>query len=245
MEITAELSLYPLASDHPIAEIVELINDLRADPRVRVVVNQMSTQISGELDDVMAVVTDAMRKSFGAGGTQVLVAKFLSRGLPSAEAPVLVTSCERAVSALEIAAVVFAVLYLLLVIRENIWCWPAALVGTLLSLVVFADAKLYMESALQLFYAAMAIYGWQQWVRGGDRNAGVAICVWSWRRHAVAIAGILAGTAAFGAVLESRTDAALPYVDSFTTVAALVTTYMVAKKVLENWIYWFVIDAVS
>ncbi len=92
MEITAELSLYPLASDHPIAEIVELINDLRADPRVRVVVNQMSTQISGDLDDVMAVVTDTMRKSFAAGGTQVLVAKFLSKGLPIDEAPVLATS---------------------------------------------------------------------------------------------------------------------------------------------------------
>lgn len=148
-------------------------------------------------------------------------------------------------SPLELAAVVFAVLYLLLVIRENVWCWPAALVGTLLSLVVFADAKLYMESALQVFYAAMAVYGWHQWMRGGDRGEGVAINLWPWRRHVLSVAGIVAGSAAFGAVLEAQTDAALPYVDSFTTVAALVTTYMVAKKVLENWIYWFVIDAVS
>src|SRR5690606_22433198 len=88
----AELSLYPLGSDHPIAEIVELINGLRADPRVRVVVNQMSTQITGELDDVMAVVTDAMRSSFGTGSTKVLVAKFLSKGLPIADTPVLTTS---------------------------------------------------------------------------------------------------------------------------------------------------------
>ena len=148
-------------------------------------------------------------------------------------------------NALEMAAVVFAVLYLLLVIRENIWCWPAALVGTLLSLVVFADAKLYMESALQIFYAGMAIYGWQQWVRGGERNAGVAICVWPWHRHAIAIAAILAATMVLGYVLDTHTDAAFPYADSFTTIAALVTTYMVAKKVLENWVYWFVIDAIS
>lgn len=148
-------------------------------------------------------------------------------------------------SALEVAAVAFAVLYLLLVIRENVWCWPAALVGTLLSLVVFVDAKLYMECALQVFYAGMAIYGWHQWVRGGERRDGVVIRVWPWRYHALTGAGIVAGSVLFGTLLDLYTDAALPYLDSFTTVAALVTTYMVAKKVLENWFYWFVIDAVS
>ena len=145
----------------------------------------------------------------------------------------------------EIAAVLLAVLYLVLVIRENVWCWPAALVGTLLSLVVFVDAKLYMEAALQLFYAAMAVYGWRQWLHGGPRGEPVAIGVWPWQRHVLALAAIAVLTYGFGAVLSARTDAALPYVDSFTTVAALVTTYMVAKKVLENWIYWFVIDSVS
>jgi len=148
-------------------------------------------------------------------------------------------------SPLELVAVLLAVLYLVLVIRENVWCWPAALGGTLLSLIVFVDAKLYMESALQVFYAAMALYGWQQWLRGGDRGEGVAIGVWPWHRHALAVGAILALTWACGAVLAARTDAALPYLDSFTTIAALVTTYMVAKKVLENWIYWFVIDSVS
>lgn len=146
---------------------------------------------------------------------------------------------------LELVAVVLAVLYLVLVIRENVWCWPAALVGTLLSLVVFVDAKLYMEAALQVFYAAMAVYGWRQWLHGGPRGEPAAIGVWSWQRHALAIAVIAALTWAFGAVLSATTDAALPYADSFTTVAALVTTYMVAKKVLENWIYWFVIDSIS
>lgn len=148
-------------------------------------------------------------------------------------------------SPLEIAAVAFAVLYLLLVIRENVWCWPAALAGTILSLVVFIDAKLYMECALQAFYAGMAVYGWHQWVRGGERSEGVAIRVWPWQHHALAGVGILAGSVLFGTLLDAYTDAALPYLDSFTTVAALITTYMVAKKVLENWIYWFVIDAVS
>src|SRR5690606_23537086 len=118
-------------------------------------------------------------------------------------------------SALELVAVALAVLYLVLVIRENVWCWPAALGGTLLSLVVFVDAKLYMEAALQVFYAAMAVYGWQQWVRGGAGGEPIAIGVWPWRRHALAIGGILISTWVFGSVLAARTDAALPYLDSF------------------------------
>lgn len=148
-------------------------------------------------------------------------------------------------SPLEIAATLFAIAYLVLAIRQNILCWPAALIGVLLSLVVFYDAQLYMESALQVFYAAMAVYGWYQWRYGGDRGEGVAIRTWPWRWHLLAVAGIVAVSAIVGFVLGTHTDAAYPYLDSFTTIAALVTTYMVAKKVLENWIYWFVIDGLS
>jgi nicotinamide mononucleotide transporter len=146
---------------------------------------------------------------------------------------------------LEIVAVLFAIAYLLLVIRESALCWPAALISVLLSLVVFYEAKLYMESALQVFYAGMALFGWYQWRYGGGRGEGVAITRWSSRRHALAIASVVALSLVAGSLLRARTDAAFPYLDSFTTIAALVATYMVAKKVLENWIYWFVIDAVS
>jgi nicotinamide mononucleotide transporter len=148
------------------------------------------------------------------------------------------------ISPLEAGAVLFAVAYLVLVIRQNQLAWPAALISVLLSLVLFFDAKLYMESALQVFYAVMAVYGWHQWRHGGADGQGVAICTWSPSQHAAVIVSILLASAAFGYALQG-TAAAMPYLDSFTTVAAIVTTYMVAKKVLENWIYWFVIDAAS
>lgn len=148
------------------------------------------------------------------------------------------------ISALEAWAVAFAVVYLLLVIRQSIWCWPAALVSVLLSFVLFADARLYMQSVLQLFYAGMAVYGWYQWRHGGTDRHGVTITTWPLRAHLAAIGSILVAGFVFGLVL-SRTQAALPYLDSLTTVAALITTFMVARKVLENWIYWFAIDAAS
>lgn len=146
---------------------------------------------------------------------------------------------------IEIGAVVSAVAYLVLAIRQSVLCWPAALISVTLSLVLFYEAKLYMETGLQVFYIVMAIYGWYQWQRGGTEHRGVAITLWRMRAHIIAIAAVIALSAGFGAVLAARTDAALPYADSFTTIGALVATYMVTKKVLENWVYWFVLDSVS
>ena len=147
-------------------------------------------------------------------------------------------------SPFEAGAVVFAVAYLVLAVRQSLWCWPAAIVSVVLSFVVFAAARLYMEAALQVFYLAMAVYGWQQWRSGGRNHAGVSVHWWSPMQHVLAIGGIAIGTAIAGRLLVG-TSAALPYVDSFTTVAAIIATWMVARKVIENWIYWFVIDSVS
>ena len=146
---------------------------------------------------------------------------------------------------LELAAVALALVYLALAIRQSIWCWPAALGSVLLSLVVFFEARLYMESALQVFYAAMAVYGWQQWRRGGEAKKGVRVGTWPMRAHALAGVVIAATSTACGFALSRYTDAAFPYLDACTSIGAVVATYMVARKVLENWIYWLAIDGVS
>ena len=152
-----------------------------------------------------------------------------------------------AVSALSIpetAGVLLAIAYLVLAIRQNILCWAAALASSLIFMAVFYSALLYMESALQIFYAAMAVYGWYQWRYAGDEGVGVRIHTWKPIRHTWVIAAIIAVALLLGWIM-SKTDAAFPYADAFTTVAAVVTTFMVARKVLENWIYWFVIDSIS
>lgn len=88
MKITAELSLYPLGGD-AIAQVIAFIETVQGDARIDIVVNQMSTQISGELEEVMGVVTRAMQASFGGDTKQVLVAKFLSVPLPIERPPTL------------------------------------------------------------------------------------------------------------------------------------------------------------
>ena len=146
---------------------------------------------------------------------------------------------------LEVIAVVMAIGYLLLAIRENIWCWFCAGVSTAIYVGLFIDARLYMESALNAFYFAMAIYGWHVWRSGRSDGHEKAVLVWPLPVHVTAIGAIIAASAASGYVLDTRTDAAFPYIDSLTTWSAVWATFLVARKVLENWWYWLVIDVAS
>lgn len=145
----------------------------------------------------------------------------------------------------EMVAVVFAVLYLLFAIRENIWCWVCAGISTAIYVWLFVGAKLYMESLLNVFYFGMAIYGWYVWTTGRENSHELPITVWPMRVHVTALTIIAMLVAVVGYWLAQNTDAAFPFVDSATTFTAMWATFLVARKVLENWWYWLVIDLVS
>ncbi len=145
----------------------------------------------------------------------------------------------------EIVAVVLAVAYLLLAIRQNIWCWLCAGLSTAIYVYLFVDARLYMESALNVFYFAMAVYGWYAWRYGSGDGAELPVTVWPLKVHAIAVAMIIAVAGLNGYLLASYTDAEFPYLDSLTTWAAIWATFLIARKVLENWAYLLVIDIVS
>ena len=146
---------------------------------------------------------------------------------------------------LETAAVLLGVAYLLLVMRENSFCWYCAFASTCIYIWVFGDVRLYMESALNAYYMLMAVYGWYQWQRGGTRSKGIKLSYWSLNSHLAAIGLVLILSLISGYLLSQNTNASLPYIDSFTTWASFITTFMVARKIVENWIYWIVIDSVS
>ncbi len=145
----------------------------------------------------------------------------------------------------EVCAVILGIAYLLLAVRENIACWYAAFISSAIFLVLFWDVNLLMESGLQAYYVVMAIYGWWQWQRGTGQDKVLAIQRWRPLQHGLAITAILISSLVSGWLLAENTDAALPYLDSFTTWGAIFTTWMVTQKILENWLYWLVIDAVS
>jgi len=147
----------------------------------------------------------------------------------------------------EECAVLLGIVYLLLAMRQHLWCWYAAFASTSIYAFLFWDVNLLMESALQIYYLAMALYGWQQWSKKDsieNNTVSLAISTWTTKQHGLAISATLVLSYLSGQLLADNTDAARPFIDSFTTWGAVLTTYMVTKKVLENWIYWFVIDGI-
>jgi nicotinamide mononucleotide transporter len=150
----------------------------------------------------------------------------------------------QALSAWEAVAVLLALAYLVGVIRQHVLAWPAALASAGIYLVLMFEAKLYMQSVLQLFYAGLAVYGWWHW-RAGDRRGGLPVRRWGWRQHVSVLCVIAVSGSIVGWFSAQATDAAFPYLDAWVACGAVVTTAMVARKILENWHYWFVIDSAS
>ena len=146
---------------------------------------------------------------------------------------------------MEITAVVFAIIYLLLAVKQDVRCWYAAIFSSFLYFFIMMSANLYMEAYLQIFYIFMAIYGWFQWNKISEDKSKFIIRTWSIKQHLIVVSSVISLAYISGSLLNIYTEAALPFIDALTTWGAIIATYMVAKKLLENWIYWFVIDSIS
>jgi nicotinamide mononucleotide transporter len=144
----------------------------------------------------------------------------------------------------EIVGSLLAIAYLLLAIRQQSACWYAAFISSLLYVWVFFAAHLYMDSALQIFYAVMAAYGFWQW-RHGRGGAQLTVTRWPLQRHAAGLAGVVALSVVTSFFLRRYTPAARPFIDSLVAWSSVYTTYLVALKVYENWYWWLVIDSVA
>ncbi|MBA6342637.1 nicotinamide mononucleotide transporter [Colwellia sp. MB02u-10] len=151
---------------------------------------------------------------------------------------------------LELIAVVASLLYVVLAAKGSIWCWPAAILSTVLYTVIFYDVYLWMDSVLQLYYLLMAVYGWFCWHKNNpskthtDSNR-LLYSQWTLQRHSLIIVLLTLVSLVLGWVMATYTPAHFPYLDSATTVFAVFATYLITQKVLENWLYFIVIDLVS
>ena len=144
----------------------------------------------------------------------------------------------------EIVAAALAITYLILAMQQNILCWAAWIISSIMYLFVMFSAGLYMESGLQIFYIVMGIYGWIQWNNRSSNNS-LTVSTWPIINHIYILLILIFSVTFSGLILSNLTEAVSPYIDAFTTWGAIIATYMVAKKILENWYYWFVVDFVS
>ena len=147
----------------------------------------------------------------------------------------------------EMLAVFLSVSYILLAIKQNLWSWVAAFFSTLIYSILFFDASLLMDSALNIFYLVMAVYGWYSWKYGNIKaqNEQLKITTYGITNNFKIIGILILISIVLGYIMANYTSADFAYLDTFTTVFAVFATYMLAKKVLENWIYWVVIDTAS
>jgi nicotinamide mononucleotide transporter len=148
-------------------------------------------------------------------------------------------------SFLELLGVIFALGYTVLAIKRVIWCWLCALFSGAIYFWVFYGANLYMQVALQIFYMAMAAVGYRSWRAGRDQAGVVEVMRWPAAWHGWAVLGIGAIGAINGWLLARNTGAALPYLDAWVTWGSVLATWLAARRVLENWLYWIVLDAVA
>jgi nicotinamide mononucleotide transporter len=143
----------------------------------------------------------------------------------------------------EWTAVVFSLLYVFLAAKQNRWCWVFGGLSSLISILIFIMVRLYVESLLYGFYVLMAGYGWIAWTQTSLSEKPIREI--SFALHVVTIAVGLFGAAVLYYVFANYTQAARPMLDSLTTSFSIITTFMVVKKILSNWLYWVVINALS
>jgi nicotinamide mononucleotide transporter len=144
----------------------------------------------------------------------------------------------------EAVAVFFGFVYVIFVIRQNVWCWPAGLISAALYASVFFQARLYGQMALQGVYITFMIYGWYEWLHGGEGGGQLSVSRAPGRWRALLAASGVAFALAFGLFLKHRTDAVLPFWDAGTVSFSLVAQFMTTRKWIENWLVWIAVDVV-
>ena len=143
---------------------------------------------------------------------------------------------------LEATAVAFGIVSVYLSVRQHIWSWPTALVNVALYFLVFRQAKLYADMGLQVVYFGLSLYGWYEWLYGGENRSHLRVSRATPRMTVTLAITAVVSIAILGTLLARSTDAALPYMDSATTSTSLVAQWMMTRKVLENWAVWMAVD---
>jgi nicotinamide mononucleotide transporter len=145
---------------------------------------------------------------------------------------------------LELVAVATGFACVWLAARESIWNFPVAIVSCLLFVFVYFSAQLYADCGLQGLFIALSGYGWYEWRYGGRNETALGVTHATGREWLLAAGVAALFTLGFGYYLRYHTDAAFPYIDSFTTAGSIVAQYLLTRKRLENWLLWILVDLI-
>ncbi len=156
------------------------------------------------------------------------------------------TAWDVPVTWIEIAAFIVSLWMVGCEMAVNPRAWPLAILSSLMYALLFADSKLYGEASLQLFFVAMSLWGWWQWLRGRGADGGALVVHRATpRTAAVAAALTVAAWPLTGWLLHRYTDSDVPWLDALPTVGSVLGTWLLGRKFIENWAVWIAVNAFS
>jgi len=143
------------------------------------------------------------------------------------------------VAATELVAVAFGFAYIVLAIRQQRACWIAGGISTAIYIAIFIESGLPLQAALQVVYVAMSVYGWIAWRPGAELQKPRS---WPWSRHLVALAAVGVAAATGAPLLDRYAGSDAPLADSLGTFASIVATWLLARRYVDTWYWWIVVD---
>ncbi|MBW7887705.1 MAG: nicotinamide mononucleotide transporter [Bacteroidetes bacterium] len=145
----------------------------------------------------------------------------------------------------EFTAVVLGVLAVYLSTKQNVWTYPLGIISVFIYIDIFYEVKLYADMGLQVFFIALLIYGWHEWLYGGENKTELHVSKTPKKIIGGNIFFVVSATGILGYSLHQLTDASLPYVDSFLAVLSMSGQYLQARKYLGNWSVWVAVNTGS
>lgn len=147
---------------------------------------------------------------------------------------------------IETIGVILGIISVILTVKENIWCWPFGIVNVLLFAWIFFQSAIYGQMILQFFFLALILYGWYEWLYGGEDNRSILISKITRRQ----IIYLIPVTISLGVLLDKgilfiSENGKFTILDSIITALSFTAQFLLAKKVLENWLVWIIVDILS
>jgi nicotinamide mononucleotide transporter len=150
---------------------------------------------------------------------------------------------------IEVCGALISLIYLVFSIKQKIWLWPFGILSALFYMIIYFQSKFYADMGLQVYYLVISIYGWIIWspsVRRQDQNDKVLLVSTTDSKLWIVLGMIILSLwGAMYFILANLTDSEIPGWDAFTTAASIVATWMLARKLIEHWLLWIIIDLIS
>lgn len=146
---------------------------------------------------------------------------------------------------IEILGVVTGFICVWLAARNNIWNFPITILSVIFYIIVFYRARLYADMGLQFYFLGMAIYGWYYWIDRSDSGEEIKpVQRITPALIGIGLVGIALFTVLFGTFLDRQTDAFAPYLDSLCAGGSLFGSFLLSRRIMENWLVWIIVDVI-